>query len=165
MFCAKSQPVSVGAGFFVWLFLINFVGELAALQLLVSTMQLNDSAVHIHISPPCWVFFPFRSPQWMKQNLGQVLKEGLSDAARFCCHLPMQFMHSCTCESGHPRNPGVECGKSSLFFDAICFLSQFSVFLAPPQSPEFLFNLYSFSALLPLHAFFSTFKVYFQSFS
>ena len=120
--------------------------------MLVFTEQLNDSTMHTilnHVSPLFWFFSPFRSPQWIKENLGQVLKPGISDAARFCRPLPMLFMPSCTCESGHPRNPGVECGKYSSFFSAICFLTVFFL-SSSPLPPEFLFNLYSFSALLPL---------------
>ena len=100
--------------------------------MLVFTKQLNDSTMHTHVSPPFWFFSPFRSPQWIKENLGQVLKPGISDAARFCRPLPMLFRHSCTCESGHPRNPGVECGKYSSFFSAICFLT---VFFLLPRCP------------------------------
>ena len=36
--------------------------------MLISTVQQNESAIHIHIYPPFWTSFPFRSPQCIKQN-------------------------------------------------------------------------------------------------
>ena len=35
---------------------------------LVSAVQQNGSAIHIHISPLFWISFPFRSPQCIKQS-------------------------------------------------------------------------------------------------
>ena len=40
-----------------------FIGvQLLHNGVLVSTVQQDESAIHTHISPPFWTFFPFRSP-------------------------------------------------------------------------------------------------------
>ena len=46
------------------LFFYQFVLEYSCFKmLLVSAVQQNVSATHIHISPFFWILFPFRSPQ------------------------------------------------------------------------------------------------------
>ena len=57
----KTTPVAL---YFSFLFFkINFYWSIVALQSLVSTVQQNEPTTHIHIFPPFWTSFPFRSPQ------------------------------------------------------------------------------------------------------
>ena len=35
---------------------------------LVSTVQQNESAIYVHVSPPFWISFPFRSLQRIKKS-------------------------------------------------------------------------------------------------
>ena len=36
--------------------------------MLVSSVQQNESAIHLHVSPPFWISFPFRLPQRIKKS-------------------------------------------------------------------------------------------------
>ena len=50
-------------------FKLIFIGvQLLYNVVLVSTVQQNASAMHIHISPLFWISFPLRSPQSIKQG-------------------------------------------------------------------------------------------------
>ena len=49
---------------FILFFKLVFIGMwLLDNAVLVSTAQPTESAVCMHISPPFWISFPFRSPQ------------------------------------------------------------------------------------------------------
>ena len=53
---------------FIYFKLIVIGVQLLYNVMLISTVQQNESAIHIHISPPFGTSFPFRSPQGIKQN-------------------------------------------------------------------------------------------------
>ena len=75
VFC--QQTLQVTLSLFIFLnnrkktyFKINFYRSIVALQCCVSLYsKKKKSAIHIHISPPFWTSFAFRSPKKKKKNL------------------------------------------------------------------------------------------------
>ena len=71
--CQKSRYLRMSCRFYpigtIYLFKINFIVIQSLYNvMLVSTIQQNESAIHIHISSPFWTDFPFRSSQCIKQS-------------------------------------------------------------------------------------------------
>ena len=71
--CQKSRYLRMSCRFYpigtIYLFKINFIVIQSLYNvMLVSTIQQNESAIHIHISPCFKISFPFRSLQKIEQN-------------------------------------------------------------------------------------------------
>ena len=54
--------------FILLFFELIFIGVQLLYNVLVSTVQQNESSIRIHISPLFWISFPFKSAQCIKQS-------------------------------------------------------------------------------------------------